>query len=460
MAHLAALPSVRRAPKLVTFRPAGTTPTGMMAMISPLMPPWAPLPRAPQEERKVRGPDSESPVSGMPLNRRQDPGPHRGCVLSKPGLHAFDAPPPYGRAVLPCVRCVLPYGRAVPRSGIPWLPDRRGPPPTPARFAPPRGGSRWSPASRPAPSPRRSHRRPLREPLSPIAAPPSPPLARPSGPRSAPTSPRRRSPSPGSSAKAGRRPIRARSPVIIPAGGARDPGIDSFLRVDVMTAADSPQAPTAGLEQSARLLAAEGLQTAISMTLSAPEIGISEAFTDRHPSIASRTFSRSSSSDSPWDTHPATAGRFRPVAAFLGIVHHNRQFHRSLLLVVGPDRDRRPARALDARKTLPCASFSFRDRLLIDTEAWPVPVLNRRHRAVRRPVFAPQMAAVVEKGRFRLYRKAILDDPVCGMFSSFPSMPAGGDAGFPRPRVRPERSNPDYSHMVESGPVSPKAGFP
>ena len=36
---------------------------------------------------------------------------------------------------------------------------------------------------------------------------------------------------------------------------------------------------------------------------------------------------------------------------------------------------------------------------------------------------------------FRLYKGATPDDPVEGMFSFFPAMPADGDAGFPRPMI-------------------------
>ena len=45
------------------------------------------------------------------------------------------------------------------------------------------------------------------------------------------------------------------------------------------------------------------------------------------------------------------------------------------------------------------------------------------------------------KGEFRLYRGATPDDPVGGMFSFFPAMPASGNAGFPRPFI----SLPDES---------------
>ena len=40
-----------------------------------------------------------------------------------------------------------------------------------------------------------------------------------------------------------------------------------------------------------------------------------------------------------------------------------------------------------------------------------------------------------EKASFRLYMGAAPDDPVEGMFSFFPAMPAHGDAGFPRPLI-------------------------
>ena len=40
-----------------------------------------------------------------------------------------------------------------------------------------------------------------------------------------------------------------------------------------------------------------------------------------------------------------------------------------------------------------------------------------------------------DQASFRLYRGATADDPVDGMFSFFPAMPANGDAGFPRPVI-------------------------
>ena len=40
-----------------------------------------------------------------------------------------------------------------------------------------------------------------------------------------------------------------------------------------------------------------------------------------------------------------------------------------------------------------------------------------------------------EQASFRLYRGATPEDPVEGMFSFFPAMPAQGDAGFPRPLI-------------------------
>ena len=40
-----------------------------------------------------------------------------------------------------------------------------------------------------------------------------------------------------------------------------------------------------------------------------------------------------------------------------------------------------------------------------------------------------------EQASFRLYRGATPEDPVGGMFSFFPAMPAHGDAGFPRPLI-------------------------
>ena len=40
-----------------------------------------------------------------------------------------------------------------------------------------------------------------------------------------------------------------------------------------------------------------------------------------------------------------------------------------------------------------------------------------------------------EEASFRLYRGATPDEPVNGMFSFFPAMPADGDSGFPRPLI-------------------------
>ena len=48
---------------------------------------------------------------------------------------------------------------------------------------------------------------------------------------------------------------------------------------------------------------------------------------------------------------------------------------------------------------------------------------------------AADLAENPEKGGFRLYRGATPDDPVRGMFSFFPAMPANGDAGFARPFI-------------------------
>ena len=48
---------------------------------------------------------------------------------------------------------------------------------------------------------------------------------------------------------------------------------------------------------------------------------------------------------------------------------------------------------------------------------------------------AADLAQNPEKGGFQLYRGATRDDPIYEMFSFFPAMPAGGDAGFPRPFI-------------------------
>lgn len=44
-------------------------------------------------------------------------------------------------------------------------------------------------------------------------------------------------------------------------------------------------------------------------------------------------------------------------------------------------------------------------------------------------------SACPESWRFRLYRGATPDEPVDGMFSFFPAIPAGGGTGFPRPSI-------------------------
>ncbi len=49
----------------------------------------------------------------------------------------------------------------------------------------------------------------------------------------------------------------------------------------------------------------------------------------------------------------------------------------------------------------------------------------------------------------RLYRGAIPADPVHGMFSFFPAMPAGGDEGFPRPGVELPQSY--FNRRVRQG---------
>ncbi|MCY4615302.1 MAG: hypothetical protein OXC71_02790 [Chloroflexi bacterium] len=50
-------------------------------------------------------------------------------------------------------------------------------------------------------------------------------------------------------------------------------------------------------------------------------------------------------------------------------------------------------------------------------------------------VTAGPLAGNGDDASLRLYRGATLDDPVDGMFSFFPAMPAGRDAGFERPSV-------------------------
>ena len=50
-------------------------------------------------------------------------------------------------------------------------------------------------------------------------------------------------------------------------------------------------------------------------------------------------------------------------------------------------------------------------------------------------VTAGPLADNGEEAPLRLYRGATADEPVDGMFSFFPAMPAGGDAGFERPGV-------------------------
>ena len=59
------------------------------------------------------------------------------------------------------------------------------------------------------------------------------------------------------------------------------------LCVDVMTAGNSLQDPTAGFQQAAKVPAADRVHTAISSARSVAELGISSKSTDRQPSTAS-----------------------------------------------------------------------------------------------------------------------------------------------------------------------------
>ena len=170
--------------------------------------------------------------------------------------------------------------------------------------------------------------------------------------------------------------------VVVPMDGNLDPGIDPLLCVAVITAADSCRAPAAGLEQPASLPTVEGPHTATSMTLSAPEVGISEAFTDRHPSIASRMFSSMSSSDSPWERHRES--RSRPPGSRLR-PHPEPQssVSSSLLLVLGSGRI---ATAVQVRPSMlgrssHAATLSLSDRL---AARWKISTTGRfRSRAVK-----------------------------------------------------------------------------
>ena len=47
----------------------------------------------------------------------------------------------------------------------------------------------------------------------------------------------------------------------------------------------------------------------------------------------------------------------------------------------------------------------------------------------------PELAKNPVDGGLRLYRGATPNDPVCGMFSFFPAIPASDDSGFPRPFI-------------------------
>ena len=57
--------------------------------------------------------------------------------------------------------------------------------------------------------------------------------------------------------------------------------------VDMMTAGHSLQFPTVFFEQPSKIFARNGFQTAMSITLSLAEIGMSLMSTERHPSTAS-----------------------------------------------------------------------------------------------------------------------------------------------------------------------------
>src|SRR6266540_3614895 len=87
---------------------------------------------------------------------------------------------------------------------------------------------------------------------------------------------------------------------------------DPFASADhcknVVATVNPSQCPTTPLNNLGKVAPENLLHTFISTTQSALLSWLVPSSASSHPSIASRTFARTSSTVSPWDTHPGNAG--------------------------------------------------------------------------------------------------------------------------------------------------------
>src|SRR5215475_2631504 len=77
---------------------------------------------------------------------------------------------------------------------------------------------------------------------------------------------------------------------------------------DVVAPVHPSQCPTAPLNSLRKLAPRDLLHTVTSSTRSAASAWVVPSSASSQPSIASRTFARTSSTVSPWETHPGNAG--------------------------------------------------------------------------------------------------------------------------------------------------------
>ena len=94
----------------------------------------------------------------------------------------------------------------------------------------------------------------------------------------------------------------------IPMDRNRQTDCASMPAINVMAAAYPQQPPAAQFEKSGQVVARQRLHIAISSTRPFTSALGSATSTDKHPSIASRRFCRSSSMVSPWVAQPGIAG--------------------------------------------------------------------------------------------------------------------------------------------------------
>src|SRR5262245_997587 len=77
---------------------------------------------------------------------------------------------------------------------------------------------------------------------------------------------------------------------------------------DVVATVNPSQSPTTPLNNLGKLAPKDLLHTVTSSTRSAAPAWVVSSSASSQPSIASRTFARTSSMVSPWETHPGNAG--------------------------------------------------------------------------------------------------------------------------------------------------------